>query len=122
DEHFRMMLCLSQDVGESPEAQKHWEAIFRSLQRPQARGMTTALLGSVGPVQAMTWGGIHVGTRLAFKVDLERINRVISRTVRGLYFKEMGRRLPEDVDVSVLCDETLIRQSREYQERMKEKV
>ena len=108
DEHFRMMLCLSQDIGETPEAQKNWAPIFRSLKRPQARGMMKALLGSIRPVRAMSWGGVHLGTRMGFKVDLTRINRVIERTVRGLYFKEMNQRLPEGYDVTVFCDETLI--------------
>jgi hypothetical protein len=109
DEYFRMMLCLSQDVGESPEAQKNWAAVFRSLERPEAQGMTKAFLGRIHPVQAMTWSGIHLGKKIGFDVDLERINRVIARTVRGLYFHEWKQRLPEGYDVAVHCDETLIR-------------
>jgi len=111
DEHFRMMLCLSEGIGDSPEAQKNWAPIFRSLRRPQAQGMKKSLLESIRPVQAMSWGGIHLGTTMGFKVDLARINRVIERTVRGLYFKEMNRRLPEGWNVFVQCDETLIHES-----------
>jgi hypothetical protein len=117
-----MMLCLSQDVGESPEAQKNWAPIFRSLRRPQAQGMTNALLRSVRPVQAMTWGGVHLGTRMGFKVDLARINRVIARTVRGLYFKETGRRLPDDFEVGVHCDDTLIAESPANLEKLRQTI
>lgn len=109
DEYFRMMLCLSQDAGDSPEAQKNWAPIFRSLKRPQAQGMTKAFLKSIRPVQAMTWSGIHLGRKMGFRVEFDRIRRVIERTVRGLYFHEQKRRLPEDHVVDVFCDETLIR-------------
>jgi hypothetical protein len=109
DEYFRLMLCLSQDVGESPEAQKHWEPILKSLTREQARGMASALFRSIHPVQAMTWGGVHLGPKIGFDVDLERISRVIERTVRGLHFHELNRRPAEGSDVLVHCDETLIR-------------
>lgn len=108
DEYLRTMLCLSQNVGESSEAQKNWTQIFRSLARPQARGMTNAFLQSMHPVQAKTWSGIYLGTMMGFSVNMERINRVIERTVRGLYFHEWKRRLPEDHIVDVFCADTLI--------------
>lgn len=111
DEYFRMMLCLSQDAGDSPEAQKNWASILHSLERPQAQGMTKSLLRSIRPVQAVTWGGIHLGVKTGFRVEFDRISRVIERTVRGLYFNEQKRRLPEGHDVVVYCDESLSRLS-----------
>jgi hypothetical protein len=108
DEHFRMMLCMSEEVGESTEAQKHWPVILRALRRPQASGMKTALLRSMHPVGVMTPGGLFLGTQVGFNVSLERIFRVVKRIVRGLYFKERGQRLPEGYDVLVHCDDTLI--------------
>jgi hypothetical protein len=122
DEYFRMMLCLNNDVGESPEAQKNWPAILRSLGREQAIGMRTALLKSIHPVQAMTWGGIYLGEMTGYDVKLDRINRVISRTVRGLYFHEQKRRMPDDHDVYVWCDETLIRLQREDYDHFQQKL
>ena len=109
DEYFRMMLCLSQDAGDSTEAQKNWAPILRSLERPQAQGMKKALLESIRPVQAMTWSGIHLGVKMGFHIEFDRISRVIERTVRGLYFNEQKRRLPDGHDVVVYCDENLIR-------------
>jgi hypothetical protein len=122
DEHFRMMLCLSQDVGDSPEAQKNWPSIFRSLRRPEARGMTKALLESIRPVQAITGGGIHLGMRMGLKVNLERINRVVERTVRGLYFSERKQRLPAGYGVLVHCDETLKRLPPDCLEQLQQTV
>ena len=122
DEYFRMMLCLRDDVGESPEAQKNWSSILHSLEREQAIGMRTALLKSIHPVQAMTWSGIYVGEMTGYHVNLDRINRVISRTVRGLYFLEQKRRMPEDHDVSVWCDETLIKLHGEKLAYFQEKI
>ena len=122
DEYFRNMLCLSQDVGESPEAQKHWAAIFRSFSRPQAQRMKNALLGSTHPVQAITWSGIHLGPRMGFDVNLGRIHRVIKRIVRGLYFWELNRRLPEGHEVVVHCDDSLKDQPREVLQQLQHTI
>jgi hypothetical protein len=102
-----MMLSLTQDIGDSQEAQKNWEPILRSLRRPQGQGMTKALLRSIHPVDAITWGGIHLGTRMGFNVNLERIHRVVERTARGLYYHELKRRLPDGYEVWVHSDDTL---------------
>jgi hypothetical protein len=40
-------------------------------------------------------------------VDLERICRVVGRTVRGLYYHETGSRLPTGYDVLTITDEML---------------
>jgi hypothetical protein len=107
DEYFRMMLCMSEDVGESSEARKNLPVIVRSLERPAAAGMKAALFRNTSRVAVMTQGGLYLGHRLAYNVTLERICRVVGRTVRGLYFREMGRRLPKGYDVQVHCDDTL---------------
>lgn len=122
DEYFRMMLCLSQDSGDSPEAQKNWAPIFHSLERPEAQGMKKSFLGSIRPVQAMTWGGIHLGRKMGFTVKFDRISHVIERTVRGLYFHEQRQRLPEGHEVGVYCDEGLIRLPPVMLARFKEKI
>jgi hypothetical protein len=117
-----MMLSLTQDVGESQEAQKNWEPILRSLRRPQAQGMTKALLRSIHPVDAVTWGGIHLGTWMGFNVNLERIHRVVERTARGLYYHELKRRLPDGYEVLVHSDDTLSRAPPSVLEKLRETI
>jgi hypothetical protein len=41
-------------------------------------------------------------------VDLERIFRVVNRTVRGLHFKESGHRLEDGYEVTVHSNDTLL--------------
>ena len=40
--------------------------------------------------------GLYYGRATTYRVDLERVRRTCNRIVRGLYYNEMGRRLPTD--------------------------
>ncbi|HEY7328215.1 MAG TPA: hypothetical protein VH592_11265, partial [Gemmataceae bacterium] len=100
----------------------NWPPILRSLDYPQAQKMKKAFLRSIRPVQAITWSGIHLGEKMGFRIEFDRISRVIERTVRGLYFHERRQRLPEGHDVGVFCDESLIRLPPAMLAHHKEKV
>ena len=48
-----------------------------------------------------------MGKRLAFTVDLKRIQKVVAKITRGLFFKESCRILPQNYGVSVDSNDTL---------------
>ena len=52
-------------------------------------------------------GGIYLGKRLAFTVNLKRIQKVVAKITRGLFYKEAGRILPQDYGISVDSNDTL---------------
>ena len=99
-----MMVVLREDAGQHTEARRTWETVFRSLQRPEAGGLRVSLLHRLRPVDLHTASGVYVGQRLAVDVDLERIERVIKRIVKGLFFREMGRRLPDTHEATAMTD------------------
>lgn len=110
DEYFLQRLCLSEEGGEHPAAKQNVDAIMRSLGRPEAPGLRGKLLKDTHTVRLMTPSGLYLGKSLAFHIDLERMFRVVSRTVRGLYFEETERRLENGYDVAVHSNETLTHQ------------
>ena len=59
--------------------------------------MATRLVNARTPVDVVTPGGIWLGRAMGYNVDLGRVDRVLQRMVRGLYFIERGCRVPSDV-------------------------
>ena len=99
-----MILVIRHDAGEHLQARRSWEALFRSLQRPEARGLRASFLNSVHPVSFISPRGLYKGAAVAYDVDLERVNRVLTRIVKGLFFHEMGYRLPDTHEVFTAID------------------
>ena len=107
DEYFRLMLCMSDQVGHNPDARKNRETILRSLDRNEAPGLRTSFLTGTRMVQVRTPAGLHLARRLAFDVDLQRIFRIVEKTVKGLLFQEFGRRFSSDYGVAVHSNDSL---------------
>jgi hypothetical protein len=110
DEYFRQCLVLADQAHGHPEAAKGHAPVFKALNREEAPGLRASFVKSLRQVPAFTPGGLYVGNRLAFEVDLARLFRVVERTVKGLYFKETEGRLPAGYDVKVHSAETLATQ------------
>lgn len=88
DEYFRLKLCLRSDASEHPQAKAIWDSIFRSLNRKEAKGLRSSFISDIRRIQLRTQTGLYIGRTLAYDVDMNRICRVVERTVRGLYFAE----------------------------------
>ncbi len=107
DEYFRTALCLSDNTADERNATAGREAAMRSLQREEARGFAKMFLSRIFPQEVYSPGGIYLGKRLAFNVDLKRIQKVVAKITRGLFYKESDRILPQDYGVSVESNDTL---------------
>ncbi|MCO6458598.1 MAG: hypothetical protein J5I93_25100 [Pirellulaceae bacterium] len=107
DEYFRTLLCLSDKTGEDPNAAAGREAAMRSMHRSEARGFTKMFLDGVFPTDVYSPGGVYLGKRMAFDVNVVRIQNVVAKTVRGLYYAASGRILPKSCDVSVFTNDIL---------------
>lgn len=106
DEYFRSVLSL-RDTANTPDAEAAREGFLRSLQRVDQAGLKRAFLSGVRQVRVRTPAGIHLGTRGVYDVELERLDRVISRTIRGLYFHHHKVRLPPDAKVTSWAEDGL---------------
>lgn len=51
---------------------------------------------------------------------MDRIRKVLERTVRGLYYAESGQRLPDGHGVTVISNEMLIEQGKQAMDEVKE--
>jgi hypothetical protein len=122
DEYFRIKICLRDDTGGHPDVRANWDSIFRSLRRQQAAGLRSLVLGDIRHVQLQTPAGLHIGRRLAYDVDMNRIRRVVERTVRGLYFAESHSPLGLGNEVRIYSNEDIETQPSDILEELKETI
>jgi hypothetical protein len=59
---------------------------------------------SMRPVDVMSPGGVYLGQAMGYDADRPRLNAVIERCVRGLYFREFKHRVAEDLTVVGMID------------------
>jgi hypothetical protein len=107
DEYFRAMISMRKDIGENTEVKKVLPALYRSLQRPEQRGFATSLAKSWRRSPLVTRSGIYIGTVPTYEVDYSRLDRVLQRILKGLYFHEVGTPVPDSYALTVYSVEHL---------------
>lgn len=107
DEYFKMMLTLKDFAGDHPDAKQASASVLRSLQRPEAQRFTRSFLDRVRYVDALSPSGLYVGRRMAYDVNLARLDCVISRVVKGLFYRLKGYRLPSECSVACFSEDGL---------------
>lgn len=113
DEYFRLKISLRHDAASRPEARENWSAVFRSLGKREATGLRNSFFTDIRTIQLHTPAGIYVGRALGYDVDMDRIRRVVERTIRGLYFTERHSPLGLTNEVRVYTNEDLQEQAKE---------
>ena len=107
DEYFRAMLAMRWDTNYHPDVQEVLPLVMKSYTRKEAQRYRKALLRGIQEIDVTTPAGLYLGKAATYCVDLQRLDSVIERTVRGLYFHEAGKALPVDVDVTAFAEDGL---------------
>jgi len=122
DEYFRIRLCLNDQARGHPDVNRNLDSIFQGLKRPESEGLKHDLLADWRNVELRSKGGIVLGRRTGFKVDMRRICGVIERTVRGLFYRERKQCLPKDHGVKVISNEMLAEEDAGVIEEMQRNI
>lgn len=99
DEYFRLVLALRDDTADHPAVREILPSVRRALSNPKKYRFTRAFLRTFSEADIQTPAGIYIGKRPAYKVDLNRLERVARRTAIGLFFHRRGLRLPDDYEM-----------------------
>lgn len=105
DTYFRDMLILRQDLDKNPHINKLIDTVIRSFKRSESDAYFRYVYSKIDKHDARTRSGIYVGEQPTIEIELNRINNVINRIVKGLHFYEKGIRLSPDYDVSTFSKE-----------------
>ena len=98
DEYLRTVIAMNQEVSENPDIARLWPQVKKGLTRPQSKKFFNSILRCMELIPVHTTSGRIVGHLLSIDVDLPRLNSVIERTMRGLYFHHRGRILSTSVE------------------------
>jgi hypothetical protein len=107
DEYFRTAMALRWDVSGQTVAADVLSAALRSVSRKEAPGFQQSIVRTLEDAPIVTHSGLYVEEGARFEVDGRRINDVLERIVRGLYYKKVGTPLPPSHTIAVLWDEML---------------
>jgi hypothetical protein len=94
DEYFRLFLAANQEASQHPTVKLLHEPIMRSLARPQARGFASSFWSQIHNLTILSPGGIYLGKAPGLLIDHVRLQRIVEKVVRGLFFHEYKNNLP----------------------------
>jgi len=102
------MMVLKDRAGNHPEAVAVRDSAMRGLAKPKKVKFTRRILGSMRQMTIRTPAGLFLGRAPVFDVDLTRLDRVVARVTRGLYWHHHSHvRLPDDHKVVVWSEDGL---------------
>ena len=97
DEYFRWLVA----TGSGVDKRAHELIKDRILPRFRSRSaLLHEIMKGATHVDIHSEGGIYLGKQPAFHFDRFRVQTVIDKTVRGLYYVELGTMLPENAVVT----------------------
>ena len=108
DEYFRLMLSMKDDVYTQPGVEQLWQTSYRGLKRPTKQGMVRSLSKNFQYGPTYNQSGIYLGCKGTYNVDLERLDRVIERIIKGLFFHHYGKPLPKEYSAKSFSVDGLI--------------
>ena len=104
DDYFWMIMHTRMETGGHPELTRTKAKFISSLNRMESARYKRAILNSMFLAELVTKSSLYVGTATAFRVDGERLNKVASRIIKGLFYYEKGFRLPDECEAVAFAD------------------
>lgn len=107
DEYFRNTLLLRFETFHNGEVQKLLPTMHRALFNPAYPGFRKTIEKTLEGVELRTPTGLFVARTGSFKIEPDRLTRVVQRITKGLYYEERGQRLSDDSVVDVFAGESV---------------
>lgn len=102
DQYFGVIMSLRDELVDHPSMQAISEKVMRGLHSRHGVKLRNEILRTIRPVQPISQSGLFLPQRYAYSVDYARVENFIRRVTKGLFYKTMGSRLPDDYEVRVL--------------------
>ena len=104
DEYFKTILVLKDKAGDHPEAVAIRPSVMRALRKAKKQAFARSIVRRSSPISIMSPAGLYVGRRLAYNVDLKRLDRVVARITKGLFYSRKGHRVPLGYEVHAFSE------------------
>jgi hypothetical protein len=101
DEEYFLASLMFSDAGVTEPGRKLWaEKLHRMYVKNP--GIRRQVAQSLQPVDLRTPAGIHLGRRMALRYNEKRLEAVVEKIVRGLFYLERGTSAPTNWDIMSL--------------------
>ena len=101
DSYLRDILVMDYQGSENPVAREIFQTkVMRSAKRNRSDAVRTAMR-QARSISLFSPSGLYLGRLPSFDLDEGRINRIFSYIIRGLYYKTVRERLPNDCSIGV---------------------
>jgi len=101
-------------VCSEPNVQAVNEKLLRSMSRPEAAAMASAIRKSLHVVDVTSRGGIYLGRSPAMMVNADRINRVTDKIARGLFYITHDYPVPMRYEVTCVFKDAVFSMPEEF--------
>jgi hypothetical protein len=105
DLYFRTVLLTASNLSADNMAIKQMDHAIKSLNRPNRSKLANLIRNSIIDTEIVTEAGLIIGNWPAMKIDHDKIEKVLIRIVRGLFFREFRVPLPKDCNVFAKIDQ-----------------
>ena len=122
DEYFKTMLALKDKAGSHTEAEAIRASVFRGLKLPRKQNFTRSILRQIRTVKLHSPSGLYLGKHLAYDVDLRRLDSVVARITKGLFWHHKSYRLPDGFEVVVFCQDGLAQLDRRTLSELRDQI
>jgi hypothetical protein len=100
EEYVREIFSLA---GTNEAAEQVFDGVVRNYSRPQSpllpQQRADRLLKKMSPADLFSPGGLYLGKALKLSVEPQRINRVMEKIGKGLYYYYLKQRVPDSFTV-----------------------
>jgi hypothetical protein len=97
DEELFRTFVASGEAFETPPGYRIWTERVRPSLQQNRRGFKTLLRKLARELKLFSPKGIYLGTAMSLQIDQERVNRVLKKIARGLYYLDAGQPLSDHV-------------------------
>ncbi len=122
DEYLRSILILRVDIEETQSTNELRNALIRSLSNLGQPGFQKAYAKAISVKRVFTPTGIFLGNRPVISLDNERLEKVLSKIIRGLYYHHNKKALKREYLIKIISEDNLKLQTPSLQEFIKSKI
>lgn len=122
DEYLRSVLISRADVEESKGTDELRNTLMRSLSDPEQHGFQKLYTKSIGLKKVFTPSGLYLGFHPVFNVDYGRLEKVLSKVIRGLYFYHSKKVLKKEYSIKIIAEDDLKLQTQKIKDFIKSKI
>ena len=122
DEYLRSVLISRADVDENQSTDELRNALMRSLSDPKQRGFQKLYANAIEVKRVITPAGLYLGDHPVFSVDYGRLEKVLSKVIRGLYYYHNENILNKEYSIKIIAEDDLNLQTQSFKDFIKSKI